>query len=94
MRRTAALTAILFTTAMLPCRLAVLAEAEPRGIRVAIDGDDRNPGTEAGPFRTLDRAPIVIRAPEGVKSRRIVLQWLWLDCDQPLALLPDAAPYP
>lgn len=205
----------MFTAGMLHCGQGVPAEAEPLGIYVAIDGGDENPGTEAEPFRTLDRARNAIRAlkksrgfraggitvwirggvyhlnkifelsgedsgspaapieyraygrdkvwlsggrriatshfrpvtdpavlerigaealrriqrvagyqlvelklkrdraassPQeplplpgvivlfvalkGVKSWRIVLQWLWHDCDRPLALLPDAAPCP
>ena len=53
---------ILFAIAILPCRMSVGAEVEPLGIYVAADGADENPGTEARPFATLERARDAIRA--------------------------------
>jgi len=53
---------ILYAIAILPCRMSVGAEVEPLGIYVAADGADENPGTEARPFATLERARDAIRA--------------------------------
>ncbi|MDP6361461.1 MAG: hypothetical protein QF473_40500, partial [Planctomycetota bacterium] len=77
MKRIAVWMTILIASAMLPCR-SVCAEFEPLGIYVATDGSDRNPGTEAEPFATLERARNAIRAlnrKDGLPPRGVTV-WL------------------
>ena len=62
MKRAALWMTTLLAAAMLPCRMTSSAGAKPVGIYVATDGADGNPGTEAEPFATLERARDAIRA--------------------------------